>query len=296
MSCVRRGFLAALATGVGLLASCAAFPREQSVQVVLPPPPAHWQIAFPRIGFLVRSRDSQGRPTEVRTSDWRVAVSVVCARAVNTPILAWPFVSEGVADDRPAGALRPAGGFVPLSLRSAEGAEVVALRWEDGAAALVVDRICAAGRDPSRFNAARLCQYLREADDPWDVDLDAVAEALANGRLTVWDLKALPRQDVCLTMTSGVWFMESPFVAPVASEDGVLRLHGVTYGRHYLYSLAAARFCLDVGAGSPTLRAAAGVRVSTDTGASWDGASRQDARARGGVGFGTGSAPVARTR
>jgi hypothetical protein len=194
----------ALFAGLIGLSSCPVFQTGQRVQVLLPPPPVHWQIAFPGLAFRVTARDGSGAPVQIVVEDWQQPMEIECSRAVNTPILAWPFVPacRGAVPVGP-GLLRPAGGFYPGSLRTFRGQEVVELAWEDGAAALVVDRAVSAGRDASRFNVPRLCRLLRERDDPWSVDLDAAAQRIAEGEFTAWDLDRLPSRDVRVSTGGG---------------------------------------------------------------------------------------------
>jgi hypothetical protein len=239
---------------LGALCACSAFGPEQEVRVLLPAPPVHWQIAFPRLAFSVKARDSRGSQQEVIVQDWRHAVQIECARALNEPILAWPFVGDGAP---PAGVcpgvLRPAGGLFPLCLRDFDGAVVVELTWEGGASALVVDRVAAAGGDVSRFNAARLCAYLQKEADPWLVDLDSVAQKIAQGDFTAWDIDPLPARDARASVGPGSWFLESPFALPTTAQDGVVAMGGVPRGSHRLFSLAGFCWRLEIGEGEPLL-------------------------------------------
>lgn len=238
------------------LSACPALQPGQRAQVLLPPPPVHWQIAFPGLAFRVNARDGTGAPVENVVEDWQQPLEIECSHAVNTPILAWPFVpgGRGAVPVGP-GLLRPSGGFFPGSLRSFQGREVVELSWEDGAAALVVDRLAAAGLDISRFNVRRLCQILREEGDPWSMDLDAAAQRIADGEFTAWDLDRLPSRDARVTPGGGAWFLETPFSVPRAAEHGVLLLGGVPKGSHSLFSLSRSGACwrLAVGEGEPLL-------------------------------------------
>ena len=236
------------------LSSCPVFLPGQHAQVLLPPPPVHWQIAFPGLAFRVRARDPGGAPVETVVEDWQRPLEIECGRAVNTPILAWPFVpgGRGAVPVGP-GVLRPAGGFFPGSLRSFQGGEAIELSWEDGAAAFVVDRVASAVRDVSRFNVPRFCRFLREQDDPWSLDLDAAAQRIAEGEFTSWDMDRLPSRDARVTPGAGAWFLESPFSFPRAAEQGVLLLGGVPRGSHSLFSLSGACWRLEVGDGEPLL-------------------------------------------
>ncbi len=248
--------IAVLAGLIGL-SSCPVFQPGQRVLVLLPPPPVHWQIAFPGLAFRVGAPDGS-MTAEIVAEDWLRPLEIECSRAVNTPILAWPFVPEGrgAAPVGP-GLLRPAGGFFPGCLRTFQGEEVVELSWEDGAAALVVSRAAEAGGDMSRFNVVRLCRFLREESDPWSMDLDAAAQRIAEGEFTAWDLDRLPARDARVTPGPGSWFLESPFSFPCAAVDGVLFLGSVPRGSHRLFSLSGGHWRLEVGEGEPLLVAPA---------------------------------------
>jgi hypothetical protein len=233
--------LAALTVAV---LGCSLGAVDHDVQVLVPAPPAHWQVAFPGLSFRVTARDASGAQTEIVVQDWRVPVSLTCARTVNQPILAWPNAP---------GCLRPAGGFFPSSLRKGPGGDVLELTWESGAAAVVVDRAAEAGCDMSRFNVERLRGYLAETGDPWCADLDAVAQHIVSGDLTAWDIDRLPAWDVSIMPGEGTWFLESPFAVPRIALNGSLDLPGVPRGSHSLFSLTGRRWSLEVGGEAPLL-------------------------------------------
>jgi hypothetical protein len=130
-----RGLVPALAV---LVASCALVDADRDVEILLPLAPAHWQAAFPGLAFVICARDSRGNQTRT-SAPVGPAAFIRCARCLNVPILGWPF-----APGLEPGLLRPAGGFFPLALRQHEGREVLELTWENGAAALVMDRAAAA--------------------------------------------------------------------------------------------------------------------------------------------------------
>ena len=173
-----RPSLAGIAAWI-VLAACSLTAVDQDIDVLLPAPPGHWQVAFQGLGFLVSAREASGRQTQVTFIGWESAARVRCARSVNAPILAWPF-TPGLEP----GTLRPAGGFFALTARHGRSGDAVELTWENGAAALVVDRVAAAGRDVSRFNVERLCTYMAREGDPWRLDLDSIAQKIAQGELT----------------------------------------------------------------------------------------------------------------
>ena len=223
--------LAAIST-----ASCDLAP-DKEVSILLPAPPAAWQIAFPRIGFRIVTRDGRNRPLETSTADWSRPVSARCAQGVNSPVLAYPL----------DGRLRPAGGFFSLSLRSWEGCEVLELTWEDGAAALIVSRLADLGRDVSLLNVPRLRQFLAEGGDPWDLDLDMVAQKVAEGEFTAWDIDRLSSRDAEVGPGPGTWFLESPFSFPREAVSGRVLLAGVSIGGHTLFSLDGGSWRVEVG-------------------------------------------------
>ncbi len=222
-------------------ASCKLDRDDDEVKVLLPPPPVLWQIAFPRLGFRVVTRDARNTLQETHVDDWREPVALTCARNVNTPVLAWPW------EPRVPG-LRPAGGFYPLSLRTFHGGEVLELTWEDGAAAYVMSRVAAQGPlDISLFNVERLRRFLRKHADPWALDLDAVAQNIARGELTAWDIDMLPCRDVELEPGPGTWLLESPLSSPFEATNGRILLSGVSLGSHYLFSLGGACWRVEIG-------------------------------------------------
>jgi len=245
--------LAVLAT-VTLLCSCALAQTDQPIQVLLPPPPAGWQIAFPGLVFRVSSRDASGARVEVDAALWHEPVGLTCARSPNVPILAWPWVPAGERSGGvPPGSLRPAGGAFPRCLRDWKGRTVVELSWEEGPAALVLDRAAAQGADLARFNAARLFGYLGKRSDPWKVDLDKAAQRIAEGTFTAWDLDDLPVKDVSLDTGPGTWFLEDPLEPPAGAEGGAVSFGAVAVGAHRLFSLAGAVWRVQVAEGEVML-------------------------------------------
>lgn len=229
---------------VVFLLSCSLFSPCARLLVQVPEPPPHWRQVFPDLCFTVQYLDPRGRMAEVTAEPGRGAW-VECSRERNAPVVAWPHGRGGT----PApGELRPAGGFYPLSL--GEGGEAGSLftSWEDGCAALVVQRVGGAGRDMALFNVARLAACMREAADPWSWDAAAVSEAIAAGSFTFYGLDRLPCRDVEVPAGPGEWFLESPFAGPrAAGPDGTLVLPEVTIGAHMLYSLEGTRRMLWIG-------------------------------------------------
>jgi hypothetical protein len=136
----------------------------------------------------------------------------------------------------------------PLSLEATGGQEVLSLSWEDGCAALIVSRVKKLGRDMGRFNVSRLVERMRLAEDPWRWDAVTMAERIATGDFTAFDIELLPSRDVELTIVEGEWFLESPF-APVhgVGSDGKLALQAVALGPHTLFSMDGSETRMYVG-------------------------------------------------
>ncbi len=228
------------------LLSCELFSPAARVLVRMPQPPPHWKCAFPGIGFTIEYRDASGRIQEVVGEDWSAVVEIACSKEQNSPILAYPWTRDSTAGARVV--LPPAGGFFPLSLGVVGGQHILSLSWEDGCAALVVSRVRALGRDVGLFNVPRLVERLRRADDPWTWDAVAMAERIAAGDFTSYDIDALPSRDVELAPAMGEWFLESPFAAVRSADSaGTLVLPAVPLGRHTLFSLEGARIEISVG-------------------------------------------------
>ncbi|MGA2975362.1 MAG: hypothetical protein ABSF77_08645 [Spirochaetia bacterium] len=237
-------FVAALlATGCSLLSP------DACVNVIIPGPPKQWLRAFPDLSFLLVFLDANGDEQHQEVTEWQSAVSISCAKAANTPILAYPRVSwDATAADAGPGLLRPAGGLYPASLLEPPDQGSLQLSWQDGAAALVVSRLRAIGRDVSLLNAGRLMTYLRQEPDPWNLDLDAMAEKMARGEFRVYDIDSLTCRDVRIRPGVGTWFLEGPFSPALTAEDEVIALQGVSLGSHGLFSTDGRFFKLQVGA------------------------------------------------
>ena len=236
--------LALVAAVMGLAAAC-DLAIEEEVAVLLPAPPVRWQIAFPGMGFSIVTPSAHDWALK-DVLDWRTPVAVTCIRGVNIPVLAYASREH----------LRPAGGFYPLSLKDYQGQQVLELTWQDGAAALVMERLARQGRDVSLFNVPRLRHFLEESGDPWDVDLDTVAEKISRGEFNAWDIDRLPSRNADIDPGSGTWFLESPFSASFVAENGRIRLAGVSLGSHHLFSLDGRCWRLEVGPRETFLTAA----------------------------------------
>ena len=123
---------------------------------------------------------------------------------------------------------------------------MLALSWEDGPAALVIARVAGEGRDVSCFNVPRLCRFLREHEDPWALDLEAVAQQIARGEFTAWDIDPLPCRAVEVCPGPGTWFLESPFSPSFPAKEGTVFLPLVPFGMHELFALDGQGWTLQV--------------------------------------------------
>jgi hypothetical protein len=230
------------------VSSCSFLALEEEVTLLCPTPPVVWQIAFPGLVFRVVTTDSRGAPLVAEVTDWRDPVALKCLRTANAPIVAWPY--EPGNRQSPVcvpGLLRPAGGFFPLSLRANGNRQVLELSWTDGPAALVIARVAAEGRDVSRFNVPRLRLFLRESGEPWSLDLDAVAQRIAQGEFTAWDIDPLPCRDVEVEPGPGAWFLESPFSPTFEANGGRILLPRIALGTHRLFALTGRSWVVEVG-------------------------------------------------
>jgi hypothetical protein len=223
---------AALALAVG---GCALLAPAVPVRIGIPRPPAAWLHAFPDLRFRLAYVDAGGRGATLDVVEWWLPVAVPCAKTGNAPVLAYPLPSAH-ADPGAPGGLRPAGGVWPGSAAAGADGEVLELSWEDGALASLLFRLRAAGLDVSLLNAGRLRDRFRRAADPWDLDLEGIADALARGELTACDVDELPVSPVLIRAEGAYWFLESPLKEPVAARDGVAALPAVSLGEHGLYS------------------------------------------------------------
>jgi hypothetical protein len=155
----------------------------------------------------------------------------------NTPVLAYPWSAE--APLAALEALKPAGGLWPADLRSGESMPVLALSWEDGAAAETIRLLWESGADAALVNGERLAERMREAPDPWTWDVTAIADTLAAGDFDAYDVDQLPASDVPLAVPPGTWLLESPFRPPLEPDPGGnILMEGLGFGLHHLFGAA----------------------------------------------------------
>jgi hypothetical protein len=226
-----------------LPAGCSAFGPEAELCIALPALPEHWSRAFPGLGALIVFPDSTGRMREVDASSWETTAAISCPKTGVTPILAYPCAAGDCGSPRGGyGHLRPAGGLYPFSLRGGGDRPSLELTWEDGAACRVLSLLRSHGTDCSLFSIRRLCTYMRRRADPWDLDLEGIAEKIARGNFTAYDIDSLPARNQLVRPGPGEWFLESPF-CPLLGPDaqGAVMLNGLPDGMHALFSVEGRR-------------------------------------------------------
>jgi hypothetical protein len=217
------------------LLGCSLFDTALNIGVVIPAPPEFWREKLPGLGFSLLYPDFDGRLQWMCVTDFHAPVALACSKRRNAPVLAYPWSSvDGSCAVR--GALRPAGGLFPRDLRQGETGLELVLSWEDGAVAEVFRTLWESGLDTGRINGERLAERMRGAPDPWAWDIVSIAQALASGEFTAYDVDPLPVQDVRLFAPEGEWFLESPFRPSLGSgPDGDLLVEGLSYGLHHLF-------------------------------------------------------------
>jgi hypothetical protein len=227
-----------------LVLSCDPGPW-QGVVVALPEAPEHWQAAFPGLRYCIEYLDPEGAWRYVIAAADTRGVTIPCARRANTPVIAWPLT---VRETEAPGPLRPAGALLA-------GPAELKLTWEGGSLACVMKRIVDAGRDVTLFNTERLADYLGKADDPWNIDLDGVAQSILSGGFSAYDINARESRDISVTVGAGAWFLESPFGGTGEPDrEGAVTLPGITLGCHALYSTGGRLIRINVESQEVTLR------------------------------------------
>jgi hypothetical protein len=251
-----RAFLPCVFSACAAISSCSAFGPGAEVVVTLPAVPDHWRAAFPDMSFLVVYAGPSGDERRMTGPVGGSQLTIACSKRTNSPILAYPIAARDAARGQgEPGFLRPAGGLYPLSLDPDASEPTLLLTWDQGPLAGVVHRLATAGWDVSLVNAERLATYLMKHPDPWMLDLDGVAQKIAEGAFSAYDIDLLPCRDVRVASGPGAWFLESPFAGLVpASDAGTVDLPGVGLGEHALYSIEGGVWRMQVGAQETTLK------------------------------------------
>ena len=93
----------------------------------------------------------------------------------------------------------------------------------------------------------QLADFLRRAADPWMLDLDGIAQKIAEGCFNAYDIDPLPGRDVTVRPGAGEWFLESPFCPVMTVQaDGTLTLLNLALGMHGLFSMNGQMNRIDV--------------------------------------------------
>ncbi len=243
---LRRTMCRCAVSVVLLLDGCGLFSAEMPVEILLPPPPAQWAASFPGLRFTLLYQDGEGELGEVQLPEGCGRAHAVCSKKGNAPILAYPWSPRDHGGIE-RGVLPPAGGLSPLALTGNGGGGTLALTWEDGPLAEIFLLLIKTGLDTSRINSERLARYMRAIADPWDWDVNKIAERLASGSFSAYDIDRLPAVDARLSGFEGGWFLESPFSAVFhADAEGFLDLPGISCGAHCLFGPSGARVGLYV--------------------------------------------------
>ncbi len=229
--------LPVLLGAAALTAGCSWFSPFLEVRARMPEAPEHWRRAFPELRFQLACPGADPaqpgtlpdvQPGSLPDAPAGGSVALRLPKQANWPVLAYPQARG----ER----LPPAGALFPLDL-DADG-DTLALSWEHGPAAEVIQALAREGFEVACLNARRLLEEmrLRSAGDPGGLDLDHLAARLASGEFRVTDLRLLPARDLALQLPPGTWFLDSPFRPAQAVADGQgLLLPAVPLGRRRLF-------------------------------------------------------------
>ncbi|MBN1836345.1 MAG: hypothetical protein JW820_10880, partial [Spirochaetales bacterium] len=210
---------------------CRMYETEIPVELELPELPEHWRQCFGAPAWSVVV-PATGASFEI-PSHSTAPPCVRLPKLQHQPVLAFPAPWGGVCS------LPPAAGIYPLDL-CADG-RTLRLRWDQGPAGRILQRLLRQGARIEALNVPRLCREIltRYPADPWALDLDAAAAALVSGSFRVTDLGPLPCRTVELEIEPGRWFLESPFLVPAEQHEAAapLSLPEVPLGFHRLFAV-----------------------------------------------------------
>jgi hypothetical protein len=215
-----------------VLAGCTLFTYDMSLLVRLPDPPRHWQESFASYAWQLRFPAPGGGLAEHILAGEQKEALLRVPKQRNLPVSGVMVLSSGLR-------LPAAGGVYPLDSDAEPAAGQLDLYWRHGMLAELFLKLIAGGVDVSGMNSRRLAEetWARSAGDPWRLDLNAMAEALAAEDFTVYDIRLLPAGSVTVCPGEGTWFLESPFAIPrEADGEGNLELEHLPAGRHVLFA------------------------------------------------------------
>ncbi len=212
-----------------LACSCSLYNQSAELHIRLPDPPDHWRDAFPAFNYrIIYPLPAPGGIEELIVAQ-EDEIDVEVPKLFNLPMVAYPILPERNVE------LVPAGGLYPLDCK--DGGKTLTLSWEQGACAEVLLKLWMQEVDCSGLNTARLRREMQDRcrGDPWNLDLPRICSLLALQDFRVTDIRLAPNSDLALDPGSGLWFLESPFRAPVVVKEGEsLSLQRVTLGEHLL--------------------------------------------------------------
>jgi hypothetical protein len=213
-----------------LLTGCSLFSRDLVVRICLPELPAQWGASFSSYEWqLCFPAPKGGLATRSLAGTLKEAV-LALPKQRNLPVSARIVLSSGLR-------LPPAGGVYPLDMEADNGK--LQLSWENGMLADLLLKLIAAKVDITTLNSRRLAEeiWVRSGGDPWRLDMDGMAAALAADLFTIYAIRHLPTCSVKVCPGAGCWFLESPWsVLQEADEAGGLELVDLPAGRHLLFA------------------------------------------------------------
>ncbi len=196
--------------------------------VSIPPPPQGWQTVLSGMRFTLVFLDGSGGRVEKVLEEGELSALINSRKMPGSPILAFPWTPRVEA-----GILRPAGGFTSVG-------EQAVLSWQEGPLAAICLRLWEAGFDPGRFNIERLGKKLAEREDPWEWDITRMAQKIAEGGFSAYDVDPLPFKEMAVGLLPGDWVSESPF-KPVIHSSGQLQEMDLVRGMHAFFGQGGLR-------------------------------------------------------
>ncbi len=210
--------------------SCELVPTTLRIEIAVPPTPAHWESAWGPARFSISWYSPVASRDRVAVADSGAHAVIEVPRVHPVAILATPEWPPGAGPALATGeTLYPAGAVWPETgvreRRAAHGlwgSNVVAPAFERGPAAEVVRRVVAAGADLRTFSVARLQAEIHDRlpDDPWLLDVDRVAAAIARDEMRVSYVTEKERHPGVVDLPAGEWLRRSPFVGAIEGGTG----------------------------------------------------------------------------
>lgn len=208
----RRLFLLSLFLLLAALPGCRDLSvTTTAVRVRAPRMPVHWDAAFGSGEFVVSWAASGA-----------VSSGEIHLQPLESTIISVPRDPPVVVQAQPVfprARLAAAGAVWPLHLQE-DG--VLDLSFEHGAAALVLFQAARGGADLRSFAVRRFTETVSErfADDPWQIDVDALVWAIINRSMRESYIRAVDQFPVVAPVPAGRWYPVSPFAQPVTAETG----------------------------------------------------------------------------